>query len=49
MAIFKFETMMIDDNLTAVNPEVPFELGVTMFYVNKRNQDKEWTFFINLN
>ena len=49
MAIFKFQTMLIDDHLSAVNLEVPFELAVTMFYTTKRNQDKEWTFFLNLN
>lgn len=49
MKVLKFETMDIDDIFMAVNPEIPFELMVTAFYVNRKNRDKEWTFFINLN
>jgi hypothetical protein len=49
MKVLKFETMDIDDVFTSFNPELPFELMVTAFYVNQKNQDKEWTFFINLN
>jgi hypothetical protein len=49
MKVLKFEKMDIDDMFTSINLEVPFELMVTAFYVNAKNHDKEWTFFINLN
>ena len=45
----KFETMEIDDMFMSVSPELPFEQMVTAFYVNKNNQYKEWTFYLNLN
>ena len=45
----QFEIMEIDDVFTSISLEVPYEFMVTAFYVNSKNNDCEWNFFINLN
>lgn len=39
----------IDEIMTAQSMEKPHEMGVTVFYFDHKNKDKEVTFFFVLN